>query len=143
MSPPTERNNMSKSIQNSLLFILILLMGFSFITEAAGPDTSKATIFFPADGATNVNPDTHLKLTFPVTSVLGNSGRIRIYDAADNRLIDILDLAFLRDQRHRLHLRMQHIRRYHTGMLPAILPTPILKRALPPAELSLHRIHTS
>ena len=68
-------------------------MGFSFITEAAGPDTSKATIFFPADGATNVNPDTHLKLTFPVTSVLGNSGRIRIYDAADNRLIDILDLS--------------------------------------------------
>jgi pectinesterase len=50
-------------------------------------------ILFPADKATNVNPDTHLKLTFPGVPTLGKSGGIRIYDAANNRLIDLLDLS--------------------------------------------------
>jgi pectinesterase len=40
-----------------------------------------------------VNPDTHLKLTFPDTPVVGNSGTILIYDAADDRLVDTLDLS--------------------------------------------------
>ena len=48
---------------------------------------------FPADGARNVNPDTRLVLTFPAAPILGTSGQIRIYDAADNRLVDTLDLA--------------------------------------------------
>ena len=48
---------------------------------------------FPADKARNVNPDTHLVLTFPNAPVLGKSGQIRIYDAADNKLVDTLDLS--------------------------------------------------
>jgi len=50
-------------------------------------------IRFPADGARNVNPDTHLVLTFPATPMLGRSGQIRIYDAEDNKLVDTLDLS--------------------------------------------------
>jgi len=46
----------------------------------------------PADKAREVNPDTHLVLTFPGKPALGNSGQVRIYDAADNRLVDVLDL---------------------------------------------------
>jgi pectin methylesterase-like acyl-CoA thioesterase len=46
----------------------------------------------PADKAKEVNPDTHLVLTFPGKPTLGNSGQIRIYDAADNRLVDMLDM---------------------------------------------------
>jgi pectinesterase len=52
-----------------------------------------ALILFPADKAINVNPDTHLKLKFPGVPILGKSGEIRIYDAANNRLIDLLDLS--------------------------------------------------
>src|SRR5215831_17472885 len=48
---------------------------------------------FPADKATNVNPDTHLVLTFPSAPVLGKSGQIRVYDASNNRLVDTLDLS--------------------------------------------------
>ena len=48
---------------------------------------------FPADKARNVNPDTHLVLTFPNAPVPGKSGQIRIYDAADNKLVDTLDLS--------------------------------------------------
>jgi pectin methylesterase-like acyl-CoA thioesterase len=50
-------------------------------------------IRFPADGARNVNPDTHLVLTFPATPTLGTSGQIRIYDAENDRLVDTLDLS--------------------------------------------------
>ena len=35
----------------------------------------------------------HLVLTFPSAPTLGKSGQIRIYDAADNRLVDTLDLS--------------------------------------------------
>ena len=48
---------------------------------------------FPADRALGVNPDTHLVVTFSAPPVLGTSGQIRIYDAADHRLVDTLDLS--------------------------------------------------
>lgn len=48
---------------------------------------------FPTDKALNVNPDTHLEITFPGTPVIGSKGQIRIYDKADNRLVDMLDLS--------------------------------------------------
>ncbi len=46
----------------------------------------------PADASTNMNPDTHLQLVFSNTPVLGTSGQIRVYNAADDRLVDLLDL---------------------------------------------------
>jgi pectinesterase len=46
----------------------------------------------PADKAKQVNPDTHLELSFPGKPTLGSSGKIRIYDAADDRLVDVLDM---------------------------------------------------
>jgi pectinesterase len=48
---------------------------------------------FPAHETTGVNPDTHLVLTFPNPPTLGTAGQIRIYDAADDRLVDVLDLS--------------------------------------------------
>lgn len=48
---------------------------------------------FPEDRAEDVNPDTHLVLTFPGEPSLGHSGEIRIYDAADDRLVDVLDMS--------------------------------------------------
>ncbi|HVW22844.1 MAG TPA: pectinesterase family protein [Opitutaceae bacterium] len=47
----------------------------------------------PADRAGGVDPDTHLVLTFSSPPALGKSGLIRIYDAADHRLVDTLDLS--------------------------------------------------
>lgn len=48
---------------------------------------------FPANRARNVNPDTHLVLTFASPPVLGKSGMIRVYDAADHKLVDTLDMS--------------------------------------------------
>jgi pectin methylesterase-like acyl-CoA thioesterase len=47
----------------------------------------------PADKAKNVNPDTHMVLTFGSAPTLGKTGQIRIYAAADNKLVDTLDLS--------------------------------------------------
>ena len=41
----------------------------------------------PVNAATGVSPDSHLVLTFPTSPTLGTSGQIRIYDAADDRLV--------------------------------------------------------
>ena len=48
---------------------------------------------FPTDKASNINPDTHLVLTFDSAPAVGKSGQIRIYDAADHHLVDTLDLS--------------------------------------------------
>lgn len=48
---------------------------------------------FPPQGAKDVNPDTHLVLNFPDTPVVGNSGCIRIFDAANGKEVDCLDLS--------------------------------------------------
>src|SRR5580704_17096812 len=52
-----------------------------------------AATMSPANHATRVNPDTHLVLTFSSALTLGNSGQIRIYDAADHKIVDTLDLS--------------------------------------------------
>lgn len=64
---------------------------------AASPLTKgkniKAASFFPANKAKDVNPDTHLVLSFRSQPTLGKTGKIRIYDAANNRLVDVLDMS--------------------------------------------------
>ncbi len=72
---------------------LCLLAGLALI--AAEPLKAKTSpiAYFPANNAVRVNPDTHLVLTFASPPTLGNSGQIRIYDAAGPRLVDTLDLS--------------------------------------------------
>jgi pectinesterase len=66
-----------------------VLAALNLLTAASGevPFTSS-----PANHAVRVNPDTHLVLSFSSPPTLGKSGQIRIYDAADHRLVDTLDL---------------------------------------------------
>lgn len=48
---------------------------------------------YPANGQRNVNPDSQLKLTFPSSPTTGTSGLIRVYDAANHRLVDFLNMS--------------------------------------------------
>ncbi|HEY4329044.1 MAG TPA: hypothetical protein VGN88_04850, partial [Phycisphaerae bacterium] len=48
---------------------------------------------FPADKAVDVNPDTHLVLTFPDVPAIGNAGKITIFDAATDKPVDTLDMS--------------------------------------------------
>lgn len=74
-------------MRTCITVIAALLLGVS------RPDAQSGLTRFPAHAARDVSPDTHLVLTFPTAPTLGTSGQIRIYDAADNRLVDTLDLS--------------------------------------------------
>ena len=78
--------------------ILKLLEENQFGRALGKPDmhlknNSHGIVLFPANRTMDVNPDTHLKLTFPDRPVIGDRGYIRIYDDADDRLVDVLDLS--------------------------------------------------
>ncbi len=63
------------------------------VLSAVAQRPPSPAVRFPADGAINVNPDTHLVLTFASPPSLGKAGQIRIYDAATDKLADMLDLS--------------------------------------------------
>ncbi len=74
------------------------LAWFAFTAIAVSPPVhaeapAASVIVFPKRGATGVNPDTHLLLTFSSTPTLGRSGQIKVYDADDHHLVDSLDLS--------------------------------------------------
>ena len=66
-----------------------------FITFACNLPAMSQNDFvcFPANGATEVNVDTHLSLTFDEKVTLGDKGCIRIYDKKSGKRVDILDLS--------------------------------------------------
>jgi hypothetical protein len=75
----------------SVTLVKAVLAGFALAVGLA--TTAHAQVFFPPDHATMVNPDVQLKLTFKNAPRIGTSGKIRIYDAADDRLVDSLDMS--------------------------------------------------
>jgi pectin methylesterase-like acyl-CoA thioesterase len=71
--------------RNIVIATLLILCNLVF--------AQKQTVsLFPANNAKQVNPDTHLVITFADEPNLGKAGQIRVYDAADNRLVDTLDM---------------------------------------------------
>lgn len=65
-----------------LLFAALLLAG-----------SANAQTLFPANGAREVNPDTHLTITLDAAPTLGQSGWVRIFDAATGKQVDALDMS--------------------------------------------------
>jgi pectinesterase len=78
---------MKRNIVMAVLFSLCTLL------FAQKEELHQTVSFFPANEAKEVNPDTHLVLTFPSEPNIGHSGQIRIYDATDDRLVDVLDMS--------------------------------------------------
>ena len=63
------------------------------VSPVNNPTPASAPVLFPSAQATMVNPDVKLKLTFKDAPRVGTSGKIRIFDAADDRLVDTLDMS--------------------------------------------------
>ena len=74
--------------------LFVMLAVLPFLSACNQPESPNAELF-PAAGAENVNPDTHLVLTFTDTPIVGDSGMIRIYDAMSHQIVDSLDLSCL------------------------------------------------
>lgn len=78
--------------KNGTLPALLSALAFAGAPGIAATAAAPVTLQ-PANGAQQVNPDTHLVLRFDQPPVVGTSGQIRIYDAASDRLVDTLDLS--------------------------------------------------
>lgn len=80
-----------------LAVILINLAINGIFAEKVFPivkaSSNNAPVLFPAHQAMMVNPDVKLKLTFKDKPQIGKSGKIKIYDAADDSLVDTLDMS--------------------------------------------------
>ena len=76
-----------KRLMRKPIMIIGLLMALS--TEAA-PVVTK---MIPANGAVNVNPDTHLTLTLSEEVRIGEKGFVSVYDKQTGKLVDRLDLS--------------------------------------------------
>ena len=64
---------------------LFFLLAYFATTHVMAVDD---VILFPANGATDVCPDTRLTITFPEEVTLGNRGMIRVFDCETGRLVD-------------------------------------------------------
>lgn len=71
------------------LFISICL----FAIQSVVLNANNNPLLYPENNASNINPDTHLKITFGQTPQIGEKGMIRIYDAKNNKLVDCLDMS--------------------------------------------------
>ncbi len=68
------------------ILAVVLMMG-------SGVALAEGVELFPKDKAEGVNPDTHLVVSFGSVPTLGKTGKIRVFDAADNSLVDTLDMS--------------------------------------------------
>lgn len=74
--------------------ILASALGILSVFPAVSSVKSDAKCqLLPLPGDNNVNVDTRLSITFGSTPVIGNSGKIRIYDADTDECIDSLDMS--------------------------------------------------
>jgi pectinesterase len=83
----------------SLNFATILLVaatrcsGHHTLNQTWATSSQESYTMFPTNGAKNVNPDTHLVLTFPSPPKIGTSGFIKVYHADTKKLIDTIDMS--------------------------------------------------
>lgn len=77
-------------MKTRLLILAFLPLLFTSLFNASA--ATKILTFQPPDGATNICPDTLLRLAFDAAPVLGRTGQIRITDAS-GELADTIDLA--------------------------------------------------
>ena len=67
-----------------------VIAGFALLTSLA---QAGLVAQFPHQHAQAVNPDTQLVLRFNSAPLLARAGQVRVYDAADGRLVDTLNLS--------------------------------------------------
>jgi len=73
----------------TLIVAFLLLCPLFFSREGK---SNRHIRLYPANNAKNVNPDTRFVLDFHSEPILGNSGKIRIYDASNDAPVDVLDM---------------------------------------------------
>ncbi len=100
-SPSLTINNVT--LANTGAYTVSLINDVGAVTSSAAvlaiPSAMVATAVSPANQAVNVNIDTPLTITFDRPPVVGITGRIRIFKAADDTVVDTIDLGSSLQQR--------------------------------------------
>jgi hypothetical protein len=78
-------------MNKNTISIWLIISSICFFSQP-GKSTEHINLF-PANQSRDMNPDTHLVLTFSEEPILGSHGQIRVYDASDNKLVDLLDMS--------------------------------------------------
>jgi len=110
---------------HSRICLFFALVAFALFSAGHLPAQTARVACFPANKAVGVNPDTHLVLTFSSAPTIGQSGQIRVYDAADRSLVDTLDLS--------IPAGPDPSRRIASPSAPLIDPTPPTPTSTTPA----------
>ena len=76
-------------MKRNLIISLVAMLSL----QTWGADKLQAPMLFPDNGATEVNVDTHLKLTFNEAPQVGTKGKICVYDAETGEQIDCIDMS--------------------------------------------------
>lgn len=87
--------------ENSVLKILkvqlIVVLSFAIYVPSLYAQTGSGMLenieLNPQNNSKDINPDTHLIITFKNAAVLGNQGKIRVFDVATGELVDSLDMS--------------------------------------------------
>jgi len=93
MTHPDLKTLLENSIRATLTCAILLAVLQGCSSGGGKQEIPDGLELFPANGASNVNPDTKLALTFPGPPVLANHGTIRVYDARTDSLVDLLDMS--------------------------------------------------
>ncbi len=79
---------------NSILKVLFLhFSAISILVSCTPKEQFENLSFYPAANEKGISPDTHLKITFDTIPVIGNKGKIQVFDCETDSLVDVLDLS--------------------------------------------------
>ena len=74
------------------MLLAAFLLSWSRPSATQAPAVGADPARFPASGAGNISPDTHLVLTFRTAPAVGRTGQIRVMDAASRSVVDTIDV---------------------------------------------------
>ena len=73
----------------SFLYLLSIILFVSCLPK----EKSVNFITYPAPDEKDISPDTHLKISFQSKPLIGNKGKIRVFDSRTDSLVDIIDMS--------------------------------------------------
>ncbi|MDH7913987.1 pectinesterase family protein [Winogradskyella sp. SYSU M77433] len=82
-----------KTKPSALIIKFIYILTITLLVSCETKDESTDLVFYPEANEMGISPDTHLKITFKSQPNIGNKGKIKIFDASNDSLVDVLDLS--------------------------------------------------